>query len=92
MNYTEAMNEAAQGKKLTREAWLEACFLRAEKFDCIELTPQEFQDFKKQIFVSVFNGQAMEMRFLFFYCEKNKTFYKQDLQDITAEDWRVYEF
>jgi len=91
VNHTEAMNEASQGKKITREAWLGACFLRAEKFEPLAVTEEELSQLKKQFFVSVIHGETMEMRFLFFYCGKHKSFYKQDLLDMTAEDWRVYE-
>jgi hypothetical protein len=92
MNYTEAMNEARSGKKITRESWLGDCFLRAEKFEPLAVTEDELSYLKKQIFVSVLHGETMEMRFLFYYYGKYKTFYAPELLDITAEDWRVYGF
>jgi hypothetical protein len=91
MNYTEAMQEASKGKKITREAWLEACFLRAEKFEYLAVTEEELAQLKKQIFVSVIHRETMEMRFLFFYCGKHKELYQYDKASANANDWEIYQ-
>jgi len=90
MDLIEAISCLRIGNNISRDSWSGMAFLRAEYCANLQVNEEIIPKLKTEIFLSVFDERALELRYIFQYFAGRRQLYFFDKCDLVAKDWNIY--